>query len=142
MPEGQTTTKVTQVTQAPATAATAPGENPKQAYTTKKAIFRAYQVIWYILGIIEVLLTFRVILKMLGANPGSGFTNLIYTLSYPFAQPFRGIFPTPVVEGSVFEWSTIIAGVVYAIVAYGLVQLFQLIKPTNPQEVSQKVDTQ
>ncbi len=119
-----------------------PGEHPLKTYEKKKTIFRVYQSIWYILGVIEVLLVFRVILKMLGANSYSGFTNLIYTISNPLALPFRGIFQTDVVEGSVFEWSTIIAGVVYAVVAYGLVHLFQLVKPTNPQEVEQKVDTQ
>lgn len=126
----------------PVPAPPTPGEAPIKTYKTKKAIFRTYQVIWYILGVIEVLLAFRLILKMLGANPTSGFANLIYTLSNPFALPFRGIFQTQVVEGSVFEWSTIIAGVVYAIVAWGLVKLFQIVKPTNPQEVSQKVDNQ
>ncbi|OGE33860.1 hypothetical protein A3C59_01930 [Candidatus Daviesbacteria bacterium RIFCSPHIGHO2_02_FULL_36_13] len=105
-------------------------------------MFRAYQVIWYILGVIEILLVFRVVLKALGANPNSGFTNLIYSLSNPLALPFRGIFQTTVVEGSVFEYSTLIAGAVYALVAYGIVQLFQFIKPTNPQEVQEKVDTQ
>lgn len=119
-----------------------PGEHPAKTYNTKKAIFRTYQVIWYILGVIEALLIFRVLLKALGANPNIGFTNLIYNISNPLAIPFRGIFPTPVVEGSVFEWSTLIAGAVYALVAYGVVQLFQLVKPTNPQEVEQKVDTQ
>lgn len=140
----ETTTRVTQVTQAPSAPQmpVSPGEHPMKTYTTKKAIFRVYQIIWYILGVIEVLLIFRIVLKMLDANPGSGFTNLIYTLSDPLAVPFRGIFQTAVVQGSVFEWSTIIAGVVYAVVAWGLVQLFQLVKPTNPQEVSQKVDTQ
>jgi len=136
--EVQTTTQVT----SPAQVAPSPGEHPQKTYAKKKAIFRVYQIIWYILGVIEVLLIFRVVLKMLGANLGSSFTNLIYTLSNPLALPFRGIFQTQVVEGSVFEWSTIIAGVVYAVVAWGLVQLFQLVKPTNPQEVSQKVDTQ
>lgn len=119
-----------------------PSQRPVAAYAQKKAIFRAYQLIWYVLGVIEVLLAFRIILKMLGANPVSPFVHLIYTLSNPLALPFRGIFQTAVVEGSVFEWSTIIAGLVYAIVAYGLVQLFQLVKPTNPEEVQQKVDNQ
>lgn len=135
----QTTTRVTN--QAPTAMPITPGEHPQKTYTKKKAIFRAYQVIWYILGVIEVLLVFRIVLKALGANPGSGFANLIYTLSNPLALPFRGIFQTQVVEGSVFEWSTIIAGFVYAIIAYGLVQLFQLVKPTNPQEVEQKVNS-
>lgn len=30
---------------------------------------------------------------------------------------------------------------VYAIIAYGIVALFQLIKPTNPTEVSHNVDS-
>ncbi len=135
------TTRVTQVTESE-TQAVPSGEHPQKVYAQKKAIFRAYQIIWYVLGVIEVLLIFRFVLKALGANPFSGFTNLIYTLSNPLALPFSGILTTPVVSGSVFEWSTLIAAVVYAILAYGLVQLFQLIKPTNPTEVQQKVDTQ
>lgn len=113
-----------------------------EKYKTKKAIFRTYQIIWYVVGVIETLLIFRILLKALGANPRSGFTQLVYALSDPLALPFRGIFPTPVVSGSVFEWSTIIAGLVYLVVAYGLVQLFQMIKPTSPQEVEQKVNNQ
>jgi len=132
----------TQVTPKATPVAASPGEAPMKTYAKKKAIFRTYQIIWYILGLIEVLLLFRIILKALGANPTSGFANLIYTISDPFAIPFRGIFSSAVVEGSIFEWSTIIAGAVYAVVALGLVQLFQLVKPTNPEEVQQKVDSQ
>lgn len=141
MDSEQTATRVTEVetrnTEVPPVVA----EHPQKVYNQKKAIFRTYQVIWYVLGVIEVLLVFRVVLKALGANPASGFTNLIYTISNPLALPFRGIFQTAVVEGSVFEWSTIIAGLVYGVVAFGLVQLFQLIKPTTPMEVGHKVDT-
>ena len=131
-----------QVTEVHTTETTLPQttEHPQKVYAKKKTIFRIYQIIWYILGVIETLLIFRFILKALGANQNSGFTNLIYALSNPLAIPFRGIFPTPVIEGSVFEWSTLIAGVVYLVLAYGLIYLFQLIKPTNPQEVEQNVN--
>ncbi len=116
--------------------------SPQKEYQTKKAIFRTYQVIWYILGIIEVVLAFRILLKLLGANMFSGFTNFIYVISGPFALPFAGILGTTVSSASVFEWSTLIAMAVYAIVAYGIVALFQLIKPTNQEEVEQTVDNQ
>jgi hypothetical protein len=142
MESEQTATRVTTVTNQNTEMPITPGEHPQKTYSKKKAIFRTYQVIWYILGVIEVLLAFRIILKMLGANPSSGFTNLIYGLSNPLALPFRGIFQTQVIEGSVFEWSTIIAGLVYAVVAYGIIQLLQLVKPANPHEVIQKVDSQ
>ncbi len=115
-------------------------EPVQQVYKKKKAIFRAYQVIWYILGIIEVLLAFRIVLKALGANAGSGFTSFIYSISSPFASPFSGIFGTTITQGSVIEWSTFVAGIVYLIVAFGLVQLMQLIKPTTPDEVAMNVD--
>ena len=114
--------------------------SPQKTYETKKAIFRSYQILWYILGVIEVVLAFRVVLKVLGANTFSGFTNFIYAVSGPFAQPFAGIFGTTVSSGFVFEWSTLIAMAVYAIVVYGIVALFQMVKPTNPQEVDQAVD--
>ncbi len=119
-------------------------EPPQKAYEKKKFIFRTYQIIWYILGVVEILLVFRLVLKALGANPTSEFTNLIYGLSDPLVFPFSGIFRTTVSPsyGAVFEWSIIIAIIVYAVIAFGLVQLLQLIKPTTPQEVENTVDTQ
>lgn len=116
--------------------------SPQKTYETKKAIFRTYQVIWYILGVIEVVLAFRVLLKLLGANAESGFTNFIYMVSNPFALPFAGILGITGISNMTLEWSTLIAMGVYAIVAYGIVALFQLVKPTNPQEVDQSVDNQ
>ena len=110
-------------------------QTPQQAYGKKKAIFRTYQVIWYIAGLIEVLLAFRVVLRLLGANPNSGFTALIYTLSGPFALPFRGVVGASQFGNSVMEWSTLLAMLVYLIIAFGLVKLFQLVKPTDPIEV-------
>ena len=112
---------------------------PVKTYQTKKAIFRTYQIIWYILGVIEVLLAFRFVLKLLGASTYSGFTNFIYSVSDPLALPFAGILGITSTSASVLEWSTLIAMSVYAVVAYGLVELLQLIKPTNPQEVEQNV---
>src|SRR3990172_8235132 len=110
-------------------------ESPQKSYQKKKVIFRTYQVIWYILGVIEVLLAFRVLLKLLNANSASGFVSFIYALSSVFAQPFAGILKITASSGIVLEWSTLIAMAVYAVLAYGIVMLLQLIKPTTPEEV-------
>lgn len=120
--------------------AAVPEEHPQRAYQKKKTIFRFYQIVWYLLGVVEILLLFRVVLKVLAANSNSVFVNLIYTLSYPLAQPFLGIFKTSVADSSVFEWSTLVGAAVYALIAYGVVQLLQLVKPTTPEEVEQTVD--
>jgi hypothetical protein len=117
-------------------------EHPQVVYNKKKAIFRTYQIIWYILGVIEVLLIFRFALAMMGANSSSGFASFIFLISAPFAVPFQGVLPIAATSDSVFEWSTLIAMAVYAIVAAGIVQLLQMFKPTNPQEVSEVVDSQ
>lgn len=79
--------------------------------------FRTYQVIWYVLGVVEVLLFFRILLKLLGASTTSGFTSLVYALSNPFALPFGGIFGTSGISQPALEWSTLIAMAVYAVVA-------------------------
>ena len=131
------------VTQTTKTVATPPvnTEHPQKAYEKKKVIFRSYQIIWYILAVIEVLLTFRVVLKILGANINSAFVSLIYIISDPLAVPFRGIFGvTSAPNGAYFEWSTLVAMIVYLLIAYGLVHLMQLMKPTTPQEVNEKVE--
>lgn len=115
-------------------------EHPQRVYEKKKVIFRTYQIIWYILAIIEVLLGFRMTLKALGANPLSGFTSLIYAVTDPLALPFQGIFRITFTGTSVLEWSTLIAAFVYALIAYGLVYLMQLMKPVTPHEVENTVD--
>lgn len=115
-------------------------EAPQRVFEKKKVIFRTYQIIWYILGVVEVMLAFRVALKALGANPVSGFVSLIYTLTDPLAIPFQGIFRMTVSGGSVFEWTTLIAALVYALVAYGLVTMMQFMKPVTPHEVANSVD--
>jgi hypothetical protein len=114
-------------------------EPPQERYVKKKAIFRFYQIVWYLLGVIEAFLIFRIILKALGANPASGFTDFIYTVSYPFALPFLGMFRTVTEGDSIFELSTFIGCIIYFLVALGLVEIMQIIKPTTPEEVEENV---
>jgi len=111
------------------------GEPPQKVYETKKTIFRFNQIIWYILGLIEVLLTFRVVLKAVGANPFTGFTSFIYAITNPLAAPFSGILGVSVSGNSLIEWSTIVAAIVYLCIAWGLVYLLDLIYPITPKDV-------
>ncbi len=111
------------------------GEAPQKVYNKKKTIFRFNQIIWYILGLVEVLLAFRVALKAMGANPYVGFTSLIYSLTTPLAYPFRGILGVSITGNSSIEWSTIIAAIVYLCIAWGLVYLLDLIYPITPKDV-------
>ncbi|WP_333783040.1 hypothetical protein [Lutispora saccharofermentans] len=86
--------------------------------------------IYYILSVIEVLLAFRFIFKLLGANPRNGFVSFIYSIAGIFMAPFSGIFYSSTTNGlaakSVFEPATLIGMAVYAVLAWGLVGLIRL----------------
>ncbi|MEX2014174.1 MAG: YggT family protein, partial [Parcubacteria group bacterium] len=86
---------------------------------TTKPLYRGTQIVWYILGILEALLAFRFVLKFLGANPGAGFTNFIYSSTSLFVAPFQNVFGVSQVDGSIFEWTTLLAMLVYWLVAMG-----------------------
>jgi len=108
-----------------------------------KPLYRGTQIVWYILGFIEVVLAFRFILKLLGANPEAGFTSLIYDVTYIFATPFLSVFQnTSVTAGSVFEWTTILAMFVYWLVAIGIINLFLMGKSVSTPEAAAKLDKQ
>ena len=113
----------------------AKGEAPQKVYETKKTIFRSNQIIWYILGFVEVLLAFRVVLKIFGANPFIGFTNLIYSITTPLARPFTGILNESTMGSSIIEWSTVVAAIVYLCIAWGLVYFLDIIYPITPEDV-------
>jgi hypothetical protein len=87
-------------------------------------------IVWYILGFIEILLAFRFVLKLLGANPASGFVNFIYSITGILTAPFDSIFGvTRATAGetrSVFEPSILVAGAVYALIAWGIVKLITI----------------
>ena len=99
---------------------------PAQQEVVPKSAFKTYQVIYYILGIIEVLLAFRFILKLLGANATSGFVSFIYSLSGLLMTPFTAVFPNSREGGAVLEWSALLAAVVYLVVAWGLASLLRI----------------
>jgi hypothetical protein len=90
----------------------------------------ASNAVWYIFGFIGILLAFRFGLKLLGANPSSGFVEFIYTVSGLLTAPFDSIFGvTSAVAGdirSVFEPSILVAIAVYGLIAWGIVKLLHL----------------
>ncbi|MGH7195163.1 MAG: YggT family protein [Candidatus Saccharimonadales bacterium] len=82
------------------------------------------RVVWFIAGIILVILAFRFIFSLLGANQSTGFGGFIYNISHPFVAPFFGLFAYhPHYGASHFEIYTLVAMAVVAIIAYGISKL-------------------
>lgn len=94
------------------------------------------------MGIIETLLAFRLVLKLLGANSGAVFTDIIYSVSGIFAWPFLQVFGITQVAGSVIEWTSLLAMCVYWVLAYGIIKLFLMSKTVSTSEAAVKLDSQ
>lgn len=90
----------------------------------------AQNVVWYLLGITEILLAARFVLKLFGANSANSFVNLIYSVTGVLTVPFDSMFgvthTTAGTTHSVFEPSIVVAGVVYALIAWGIVKLITI----------------
>jgi len=117
-------------------------KNMNSSYNSSstKPLYHGTQIVWYILGLLDILLAFRFVLKLLDANSAAGFSRFIYTTSYPFAAPFLNVFRATNVQGSVFEWTTILAMLVYALVAWGIVKIFFMSKTVSTPEAATKLD--
>ena len=88
---------------------------------------KAQQVIYLILGIIEALLAIRIVLSLLGANQGNGFAQLIYGVTAPMVAPFFGLFGYTFQSGIArFEIETVVAMVVYALVAWVIAKIISI----------------
>ncbi len=107
-----------------------------------KPLYRGTQIVWYILGVLEVLMAFRFILKLLAANAGAGFSSFIYNVTYPFVVPFLSVFKVSKVEGSIFEWTTLLAMFVYWLLAIAIIKLFLMGKSVSTTEAAIKLGEQ
>jgi hypothetical protein len=92
--------------------------------STKHDSNTAQRVVGIIFGIIEVFLAFRLVFKMLGANPDNGFVRGLYAVTQLLVGLFEGIFSKVTSSGlehkAVLEPATLIAMVVIALIAWGV----------------------
>jgi uncharacterized protein YggT (Ycf19 family) len=100
--------------------------------------------IYLLFGILEGLLAIRFFLALLGANPAAGFTQFIYSITKPFLAPFVGLFGTTRSGGSVLDVSSLMAIIVYSLVAWVLVKAVELVMGDSRSGVrttSSQIDT-
>ncbi|MDP4010110.1 MAG: YggT family protein [Candidatus Shapirobacteria bacterium] len=83
-------------------------------------------LVYFFFGLLEVLLAFRLILKLTGASITSGFVGFVYGITGIFILPFQGIFRQAYVSTSVLEPSVIVAFFVYILLAWGIVSLLRI----------------
>ena len=76
---------------------------------------------------LESALTFRVLFKLIAANPGNPFAHFLYQVTQPFAAPFMSLVGTPAYYGSAFEISTLIGMAVYGALYWIFIRLVWVI---------------
>jgi hypothetical protein len=98
--------------------------NPKPTLTpenipTKKTVpYSSSVLIYFIIALVEILLLFRFVFKLSGADPASGFVSFIYNLTNFLVAPYS-VF--------VFEPGTLIAMLVYAFLAWAIAKIIGII---------------
>lgn len=101
------------------------------------ALSRVTGLIWLLTGILEFAIGLRVLLKLMAANPNAPFVNLVYSATDLFLWPFLGLTVTPQANGMVLEFSSIIAMIVYAVLAWIIVRLLWLVaSPSRSRRVT------
>jgi uncharacterized membrane protein len=96
--------------------------------------FKATQLIWLFLGVLEALLALRILLKLMAANPSSTFAAWLYSVTDIFLFPFVGLIGTPAVGNMVLELSSFIAMLVYGLAGWAVERLVWVIfyRPRGP----------
>ena len=105
------------------------------------------RIVWFIVGIMSVLLLIRFVLLASGADESAGFSQLIYNLTGWMVAPFAGLFGRaityPGATGTaVIEFEALVAIAVYLLIAWGIVKLAQLALGTNRTSTTVYSDTE
>ncbi len=110
-----------------------PGMERREVYsedvaaTRRQELYQASALIGFLFGVLEALIGLRVLLKLIAANPASPFASFIYNFTGLFLWPFNGLTRTPAAGGMVFEISSLIAMIVYALLAWAIIRLLWLL---------------
>lgn len=86
------------------------------------------RVIYFCFAVIQIALGLRVLLKLIAANPLSGFTRFIYGFTAPFVAPFSNIVATPTAaNGATLDVSSLLAILIYLLISWLIVRLLLLL---------------
>jgi hypothetical protein len=111
----------------------------EQGSEQRAATFKATQLIWLLLGILEAAIALRVLFKLIGVNAENAFATLLYSVTDLFVAPFRSLIGAPAAGGMVLEISSIIAMIVYFLIAWAFERIVYVLfyRPRGPVSVRQ-----
>jgi hypothetical protein len=98
-----------------------------EATESRRTAYRVSSFIWLLFGLLIGMIGLRVILKLIGANPGAPFAALVYQATELFLWPFYGLIGTPSVNNLVLDTPAIIAMLFYMLVGWAVARLSTLL---------------
>ncbi|HKV58342.1 MAG: YggT family protein [Ktedonobacteraceae bacterium] len=122
----------------PAETVSGQGERQKQAMTVRFAIGKFNDYLLWFLTVLETMLAIRFLLKLIGADPNNPFAGFMYALTAIPLLPFQDIVKSPSIHlpNQAFEFSTLIAMLIYYLIFYALRRFIRLLvsSPEDPVE--------
>jgi hypothetical protein len=105
-------------------------EREQRIFTFNKAT----QLILLLFGTLEVLISLRIGLMLIGANPDSPIVALIFRVTYLFLLPFTGLIGSPTSSSMVLELSSMFSVLFYGLIAWVVGRTVWLIfyRPRGP----------
>jgi len=111
-------------------------ERQEEARTVRYAIGKLNDFLQWFLVVMEVTLIIRFFFLLIGAQQSNLFAGFLYALTDVILFPFQGIVnPLRIREGQAFDWSTLIAMLIYWLIFWA-VRRFLSILISTPEEVS------
>lgn len=106
----------------------------EQGREQRVTTFKITQMIWLLLGLLEALIALRVLFKLIGVNPANTFASFLYGVTNIFVAPFASLTGAPSAGGMVLEISSIIAMIVYLLIAWGVERIVYVVlyRPRGP----------
>jgi len=105
------------------------------------ATFKATQLVWLLLGLLEAVIALRVVFKLIAVNAANPFAALLYKVTDLFVAPFASLTGAPAAGGMVLEISSIIAMIVYLLIGWALERTIYVLfyRPRGPVSVRQTI---
>ena len=110
-----------------------PGAEQRQVVTEdvnagqRQALQWVTALIGFLFTVLEGLIGLRVVLKFIDANSQNAFASFVYNITALFVAPFAGLVGNPAMGGNVLEITSLIALIVYAMLAAVLIRLVWLV---------------
>ncbi len=111
----------------------------EQGQEQRAATFKVTQIIWLLLGVLEALIALRVVFNLIAVNSANPIAAFLYNITTLFVAPFASLVGAPAAYGMVLEISSIIAMIVYLLIAWAGVKIVYAFfyRPHGPVSVTQ-----